>query len=137
MDHAFLQELIEALQKKSGKAIAWKDYEKLTSAFAAGATAVEAGDWKAALAAYQQVEKKAGKMPASVGERLGTCVEALNAKVVESFEALKAVEDIAQRDKDMKALRAKVSAKLGPKALPVLTDIDAWLKANPAPKPAK
>ncbi len=132
-----VQELLEALQKPAGKAIGWKDYEKLSSAFEAGAKAVEAGDWKAALVAYQQVEKKAGKMPASVGERLGKGVEALNAKVVEAFEALKAAEDVAQRDKDMKALRAKVSAKLGPKALPVLADIDAWLKANPAPKPAK
>jgi hypothetical protein len=128
-----VQELIEALQKKSGKAIGWKDYEKLSTAFETGAKATETGDLKAAITAYQQIEKKAGKMPASVGERLTKCVEALNAKAVEAFEALKSAEDAVQRDKDMKALKSKVAAKIGPKALPVLADIDAWLKANPAP----
>jgi len=132
-----IQELAEELQKKAGKAIGWKDYEKLSTAFETGLKATDEGDWKAAILAYQQIEKKAAKMPASVGERLGKRVEELNAKVVEAFEAAKAVEDAAQRDKDMKALKAKVSSKIGAKALPVLTDIDAWLKANPAPAPAK
>jgi hypothetical protein len=132
-----VQELAEALQKKAGKVITWKDYEKLNDAFDAGAKAVEAGDWKVAITQYAAVDKKASKLPESVGKRLKERVEALNAKVVEAFEATKAVEDAAKRDKDMRALRAKVAAKIGAAALPVLADIDAWLKANPAPKPAK
>jgi hypothetical protein len=131
-----VQELAEAMQKTAGKAILWKDYEKLNDAFAAGAKAVEAGDWKVAVAQYVAVEKKAAKMPASVAKRLKERVEALNAKVVEAFEAVKAETDATQRDKEMKALRAKVSSKIGPAALPVLADIDAWLKANPLPKAA-
>lgn len=131
-----VQELAEALQKKAGKAISWKDYEKLNAAFDAGAKAVEGSDWKAAITQYAAVDKKAAKMPESVGKRLKERVEALNAKVVEAFEAVKAEADLAKRDKDMKALRAKVAAKIGAAALPVLADIDAWLKANPytAPK---
>lgn len=131
-----VQELAEAMQKKAGKAILWKDYGKLQEAFEAGAKAVESADFKAALVAYGAVEKKASKMPDSVKARLKTAVEALNAKVLEAFEATKAEEDAPKRDKDMKALRAKVSAKIGPAALPALAEIDAWLKANPlAPAP--
>jgi hypothetical protein len=128
-----VQELAEAMQKKAGKVITWKDYEKLNDAFEAGAKAVEAGDWKAAITQYAAVDKKAGKMPESVGKRLKERVDALNAKVVEAFEAVKALEDAAKRAKDMKALRANVAAKIGATALPVLADIDAWIKANPAP----
>jgi hypothetical protein len=129
-----VQELAEAMQKKAGKAIGWKDYGKLQEAFEIGTKSTDEGDWKQAITAYQSIEKKAGKMPPSVGERLTKRVEELNAKVVEAFEAVKAVEDAAQRDKDMKALKAKVMAKIGPKPLPVVADIDAWLKANPLPK---
>lgn len=130
-----VQELAEALQKKAGKAIGWKDYSKINEAFEAGATAIEAGDFKAALTAYAQIDKKASKMPPSVGERLGKQTEVLNAKVAEAFEGLKSGEDALQRDKDIKALKSKVLTKLGGKALPVVAEIDAWLKANPlAPK---
>jgi hypothetical protein len=128
-----VQELAEALQKKAGKSIGWKDYSKISEAFEAGAKAIEESDFKAALSAYAQIDKKAAKMPASVGERLTKQVEALNAKIAEAFEALKAVEDPVQRDKDVKALKSKVMTKLSGKALPVLADIDAWLKANPLP----
>lgn len=131
-----VQELCEALQKKAGKAIGWKDYGKLQEAFESAAKAVEGGDWKAAITACQAVEKRAAKMPPSVGERLAKQVEELNAKVAEAFEAAKGEPDAVQRDRDMKALRAKVSAKIGPKALPVVAEIDAWLKANPV-APAK
>lgn len=130
-----VQELAEALQKKAGKAVSWKDYEKLQDGFATGARATEAGDFKAAIAAYAAIDKKAAKLPEAFGTRLKAAVEALNAKAVEAFEAVKALEDAAKRDKDMKALRAKVSAKVGSAALPVLADIDAWLKANPAAPP--
>lgn len=132
-----VQELAEALQKKVGKVVAWKDFEKLQEGFEAGAKATEAGEFKAAIAAYGAIDKKAAKLPEAFGTRLKTAVEALSAKAVEAFEAVKAVEDAAKRDKDMKALRAKLSAKIGASALPVLADIDAWLKANPAPAPAK
>lgn len=128
-----VQELAEALQKKAGKAIGWKDYSKINDAFEDGAKAVESGDFKAALTAYAQVDKKAAKMPASVGERLGKQVEALNAKIAGAFEALKGAQDPVQRDKDVKALKSKILTKLGGKALPVVADIDAWLKANPLP----
>ncbi len=129
-----VQELAEALQKKAGKALAFKDYGKLLESFEAGAKAVEAGEFKAALVAYAAIDKKAAKGPESLKARLKTAVEALNAKAAEAFEALKGLEDAAQRDRDVKALRAKVSAKIGPAALPVLAEIDAWLKANPLPK---
>jgi hypothetical protein len=129
-----IQEQVEEIQKKAGKVVTWKDYEKLNDSFAAGAKAVEAGDWKVAIGHYGAIDKKAAKLPESVGKRLKERVEALNAKVVEAFEAVKGEADVVQRDKDMKALRAKVSAKIGTAALPVLADIEAWLKANPLPK---
>ena len=129
-----VQEQAEELQKSAGKVVTWKDYEKLNAAFDAGAKAVESGDFKNAIVQYAAVEKKAAKLPESVGKKLKDRVEALNKKAVEAFEAVKALEDAAKRDKDMKALRAKVAGKIGAAALPVLADIDAWIKANPLPK---
>lgn len=126
-----IMDQVAVLQKKAGKVVLWKDFEKLSEAFEAGAKAVEAGDFKVAIAQYSTIDKKAAKLPESVGARLKERVDALNAKAVEAFEAAKAVADAVQRDKDMKALRAKVSTKIGVNPLPVLADVDAWLKANP------
>ena len=130
-----VKELAEAMQKTAGKVMTWKNYEKINTGFDSGAKAVEAGDFKVAIGHYAALDKQAAKLP-GVAKRLKERVAELNAKVVEAFEALKAEEDAAKRDKEMKALRAKVAAKIGTATLPVLADIDAWLKANPL-APAK
>jgi hypothetical protein len=129
-----IQELIEAIQKKAGKVVPWKKYEKIQQAFEEGDKAVEAADWKAALAAYGRVAKDAAKMPATITERLDKRVEALNSKVAEAFGTLRdGGEDAGAQWKAVTDLRGKVAAKVGAKPLPALAEIDAWLKDHKSP----
>jgi hypothetical protein len=128
-----LQKEIEELSKeKKLKTLAFKKYEGYLKAIADGDEAVEASKWKAALAAYAKVDKDAKKVP-GVAARLPKRLEAMNAKVVEAFEKAKAEGDAAAKLKAVKALRADVAAKLSTGALPVVADLDAWIKENAAP----
>jgi hypothetical protein len=109
-----------------------KKYQGYLTALEDGDKAAEAGKWKAALAAYLKVDAVAKKMP-SLAVRLPARVEALNAKVAEAFAKARDDEaaDPAARMKAVKALRAEVSAKLSGGPLPVVAEIDEWIKANP------
>ncbi len=111
----------------------WKGY---LDAIAAGDKAVAEGRWKVALASYLSIDKE-GKKLSSLQLELPPKVEALNARVTEAFAALRdGSTDLAATVKSVKALRSEVSAKLSTGPLPVLADLDAWLKANPAPAAA-
>jgi hypothetical protein len=128
-----LQNAIEDFQKKvKAKPLSFKKYGRYVEAMADGDQAVAQGKWKAALVAYAKVDKDGKKVPGLAG-RLPGKLEALNAKVVEAFEQAKATEDAAARLKAVKALRAEVGQKLSTGALPVVADLDAWIKENGAP----
>jgi hypothetical protein len=62
-------------------------------------------------------------------------VDALNERVVEAFAKARDDEgaDLPARIKAVKALRAEVAAKFASGALPVVADLDAWIKDNPVP----
>jgi hypothetical protein len=131
-----LQGAVEDLQKRLKlKPLPFKKYGTYVKAIEDGDAAVADGKWKAALAAYAKVDKDAKKLPGLAG-RLVPKVEALNAKVVEAFAKAKEEGDDAAKMKAVKALRAEVSARLSTGALPVVADLDAWIKEN-APQPAK
>jgi hypothetical protein len=124
-------------QKKFKFKIASKKFAGYIATIGDGDAAVEAGKWKDALAAYGKIDAE-GKKLSSLQAELKAKIDGLNGKVVEAFGKLKDGEgDAAAKNKSIKALRADVSAKLSSGALPVLADIDEWLKANPAPAPAK
>jgi hypothetical protein len=124
-------------QKKFKIKIPGKKYAGYIATVADGDAAVAAGKWKDALTAYGKIDAE-GKKLASLQTELKGKVDALNAKVVEAFGRLKDGDgDAVAKNKSIKSLRADVSAKLSTGALPVLADIDEWLKANPAPVPAK
>jgi hypothetical protein len=129
-----LQNAVEDLQKRLKlKTVSFKKYEGYLKAMADGDAAVEAGKWKAALAAYAKVDKDAKKLP-GLTVRLGKRLEAMNAKVLEAFGKAKEEADAAARLKAVKALRAEAGAKLASAgALPVVADLDAWIKENAAP----
>jgi hypothetical protein len=127
---------VEDFAKKS-KLKPSKKYQGYLAALEDGDKAVEAGKWKAAIAAYLKVDAVAKKMP-SLAARLPARVETLNAKVADAFAKARDDEatDLAAKIKAIKALRAEVSAKLSSGALPVVADLDAWIKENPVPPAA-
>ena len=129
-----LQNAVEDLQKRLKlKPVPFKKYEGYLKAMADGDAAVEAGTWKAALAAYAKVDKDAKKLP-GLTSRLAKRLEAMNGKVAEAFAKAKEGGDAATCLKAVKTLRADAGAKLpSAGALPVLADLDAWLKENAAP----
>ena len=129
-----LQNAVEDLQKKLKlKTVSFKKYEGYLKAIDEGDAAVEAGKWKAALTAYTKVDKDTKKLP-GLAARLGKRLETMNAKVVEAFGKAKEEADAAAKLKAVKALRAEVGAKLANAgALPVVAEIDAWIKENGAP----
>jgi hypothetical protein len=97
---------------------------------------VEAGKWKAAIAAYLKVDA-VGKKMKGLGASLAPKVTALNDAVVKAFAKVRDDEskDLAAKNAEVKALRADVSARFAAGPLPVVADLDAWLKANPPPPP--
>jgi hypothetical protein len=119
---------------KKSKVKPSKKYQGYLTALEEGDKAVGDGKWKAAIAAYLKVDAVAKKMP-SLAARLPARVDALNAKVAEAFAKARDDEatDLAAKVKAIKALRAEVGAKLASGPLPVVAEIDDWLKANPAP----
>ena len=120
-------------QKKFKVKISWKKWNAHLDALAAGEKAAEEGRFKAAFAAYASIEKE-GKKLSSLQLALPAKVEALNARVTDAFAKTRdASDDPAEKVKAIRALRGEVSAKLLKACLPVLAEIDAWLKANPAP----
>jgi hypothetical protein len=115
-----------------------KKYEGHLKALETGDKAAEDGRWKAALAAYLTVDAVAKKMP-SLAARLPARFEALNDRVADAFGKTKddAALDPVAKVKAVKALRSEVGAKPSSGPLPVVAEIDAWIKANPPPPPPK
>ena len=120
--------------EKKAKVHPSKKYEGFLKALSDGDKAVADGKWKVAISAYLQIDAVAKKMP-SLGGRLPAKLEALNDAVVTAFGKLKddAATDLAAKVKAVKALRSDLGPKFATGTLPVVADIDAWLKANPPP----
>jgi hypothetical protein len=127
---------VEDFAKKS-KVKPSKKYQSYLTALDDGDKAALAGKWKAAIAAYLKVDAVAKKMP-SLAAKLPARVETLNTKVAEAFAKSRDDEatDLVAKIKAIKALRSEVTTKLSSGALPVLADLDAWIKENPVPPAA-
>lgn len=121
---------------KKAKVKPSKKYQVYLDAIEAGDKAADAGKWKDALSQYAKADAAPKKMTSLAG-KVGVRVEALNAKVVEAFARVTADEacDLVAKIKAVKALKSEVGARLSTGLLPVVAEIDAWLKANPAPAP--
>ena len=74
-----------------------------------------------------------------LGATLTPKVTALNDAIAAAFAKLKddASKDAAAKNAAVKALRADVGTRFAAGPLPVVADLDAWLKDNPAPAPPK
>jgi hypothetical protein len=126
--------LVDFQKKYEGKPLTWKKYEAYRKSFADGDKALGEEKWKAALAAYAKVDADAKKLPAGMAEKVAAKTKDLNDKVAAKFEEVKAGEaDAVAKAKAVKALRAEVGAKLSTGPLPVVADLDAWIKENGAP----
>jgi hypothetical protein len=129
-----LQDALTAHQKKyEGKPIPFKKYEGYRKAIADGDKALEDGKWKAALAAYLKVDADAKKLSKGLVEKVAAKLAAVNEKVAARFAETKDGEgDVASKMKAVKALRADVGQKFSTGLLPVVADLDAWIKENAA-----
>ena len=129
-------DVLADFQKKFKFKVTPKKWKGYLDAITAGDKAVAEGRWKAALSSYLSIDKE-GKKLSSLQLELPPKVEALNAKVAAAFAVLRDDScDLAAKVKAVKALRSDVSARLSTGPLPVVADLDAWLKANPAPAAA-
>jgi hypothetical protein len=133
-----VQELIDGVADftKKVKLKPSKKYQGYLASLDAGDKARDAGKWKEAITAYQKVDAVAKKMP-SLAAGLATRIDALNTAISESFQKTTSDEatDPVARIKAVKALRAQIGTKFTSGYLPVVADVDAWLKANPMPAP--
>lgn len=129
-----LEELLTEFQKKyEGKPLAMKKYEAYRKAFAAGDEAIEAGKWRAALAAYAKVDADAKKLPAGMADRVKAKIDAANERIAAKFAEVRDGDlDDAAKLKAVKALRSEVGAKFSTGFLPVLAELDAWTKEQSA-----
>lgn len=122
-----IEELVMARQKEAGKHLTWKKYSKYLESFEASDTAMRDDKLKVAIKALQKVEKDTKKLPEGMSAEVEKRIEAINAKAVEKFEALKE-GDIAAAMKAANKLKTEVGARFKRGYLPVVEDIKAWLK---------
>jgi hypothetical protein len=103
-----------------------------------GDQATADGKWKVAITAYLKVDAVSKKMK-GLGATLTPKVAALSDAIAAAFTKLKGDEskDAAAKFAAVKALRADVGARFAAGLLPVVADLDAWLKENPPPAPPK
>jgi hypothetical protein len=131
--------LIDALtarqpNKKDDKPIPFKKWDVYVKAFEDGDKAAADGKWKAALSALAKVDADAKKLSKALADKLAAKEKDLNDKVVAKLAEIKdGSGDDAAKLKDVKALRADVGAKLSTGNLPVVADIDAFIKEHGAP----
>ena len=115
------------------KPVPSKKYEIYKKLFADADKALEGAKWKDALSAYLKVDADGKKLSSGLVDKLKTSLTALNEKVSARFEELKAAEgDDATKLKNVRALRADVSAKFSSGNIAALADIDAWIKDQAA-----
>ena len=125
---------LTAFQKKyDAKPIGGKRYEVYKKALADSDAAVAATKWKDALAALVKVDADGKKLSKGLVEKVKAKADALNELLKARFEELKSGESAAAaKSKAVKQLRADVSAKLLSGVLPVVADLDAWIKEQAA-----
>ena len=123
-----IEEIITTAQKEAGKHLTWKKYSKYRESFDAIDAALGEDKLKDALKALKKVEKDTKKLPDGMKAEVDKRVEALNAKAVEAFDALKEGDDVAAALKAANKLKNDVGARLKRGYLPVVEDIKAWLK---------
>jgi hypothetical protein len=114
-----------------------KKYQGYLASLEAGDKARDGGKWRDAISDYLKVDGVVKKMP-SLSTAVASRIEALNTAVAAEFGKVTADEsvDLGARIKAVKALRGQLGTKFSSGYLPVVADIDAWLKANPMPAPA-
>lgn len=137
-----LIEVLTAFQKKyDGKPVALKKWDAYNKQFADAEKALADGKWKAALAAYAKVDADGKKLSKGLVDKVAAKATELNDKVAARFTELKdGTDDDATKLKAVKALRAEVGQKLSTGFLPVVAELDAWIKeasAKPAEAAAK
>lgn len=128
-----IEDKVAELQKAAGKHLTWKKYGKYLDAFETGDAAVREGELKAAIKAYQKVEKDAKKLPAGMTAEVDKRLEALNAKAVEALEAIKTGdEEVVKRLKAANKLKNEVGLRFKRGYLPVVDEIKTWIKETKA-----
>jgi hypothetical protein len=134
---ALIEELTTA-QKKFEKPILRKKWDAYQKSFDEGDKALADGKWKAAIAAYAKVDADTKKLSKGLVEKVAAKAKDVNDQVAAKFTELKdGSEDAAAKLKAVKALRAEIGTKLAGALLPVVAEIDAWVKENAAPPVAK
>ena len=137
---AITDKVTAMLKTASPKPVPYKKWQEYVKAFADADKAVEDGKLRDALAILVKVDADAKKLTKGLADKWKAKVDAVNAKAAAKFEEAKAGSlDAAAKAKAVKALRADVGTKVSTGSLPVVADLDAWLKdpANAAPAPAK
>ncbi len=133
MTPARLRERAEAIQKAAGRHVPWKKYAALLEELAATEAAAAAGRFKDGLKTLQKVEKEAARLPEALQAQVAAAVVSFEAAVRAEFERLKAApEDPAVRLKAVGALRQQVALRLAQGLLPVVAELDAWIKEEKA-----
>jgi hypothetical protein len=134
-----LEELLTEFQKKyEGKPLTLKKYEAYRKSFTDGDAALEAGKWRVALAAYAKIDADAKKLPKGLTDRVKAKVDAANERIAARFAELKDGDlDAAAKLKAVKAMRSEVGAKFSTGFLPVVADLDTWIKEQAAAVAAK
>ena len=120
-----IEEIVMASQKEAGKHLTWKKYGKYLESFEASDAALAEDKLKAAIKALMKVEKDTKKLPDGMKAQVDKRVEAINAKAVEAFEALKEGDDAI---KAANKLKNEVGARFKRGYLPVVDEIKTWLK---------
>ncbi len=117
------------LKKLKLKHLPMKKYKAYVASLDAGDAAIETMDWKAALAAYADVEKDTKKLPDGMKEIVKERLDDLNEAIVEAFEELKEGEgDAEAKIKAAGQLKSAVGKRLKRGYLPVVDDIKKWIK---------
>ncbi|MDA1196295.1 MAG: hypothetical protein O2894_14090 [Planctomycetota bacterium] len=122
-----IEDLVTEMQKAAGKVLSHKAYTKYLESFEASDTALREGNLKDALKELMKVEKDAKKLPDGLNAEVDARVDAVNAKAVEQFEAIKA-GDAAEAMKAANKLKTEVGARMKRGYLPIVEDIKTWLK---------
>jgi len=129
-----LQDALLAFQKTyEAKPITFKKWDGYRKLLADSDKALADGKLKAALGPIAKVDADAKKLTPGLLEVVKTKLAAVNEKAVAQLAEIKdGTLDVAAKLKAARALRAEVSAKLSSGNLPVLAELDAWLKETAA-----
>lgn len=129
-----LQDALVAFQKTyESKPVGFKKWDGYRKLLADSDKALADGKLKAALAPIAKVDADAKKLTPGLIEVVKTKLAGVNEKAVAQLAEIKdGTLDVPAKLKAARALRAEVSAKFSSGNLPVLADLDAWLKETAA-----